>query len=158
MTLPANRGLRRLRSLLRRSRVDDGRAIVEFVFLGVLLLVPLVYLVLVVARVQAAAFSVSVASREAGRAFTTAATDAEGYARAEAAAEISFEDYGFADVGSVAIACDGVPCLRPDGRVTSQATAVVRLPLLPDFLAAALPTSVPVSATHVAVVDRFAGR
>ncbi len=158
MTLPSSQVLLRLRSRLRRSRVDGGRAIVEFVFLGVLMLVPLVYLVLVVARVQAAAFSVSVASREAGRAFTTAATDAEGYARAGAAAEISFEDYGFADVGSVAISCDGAPCLRSEGRVTSEATAVVRLPLLPDFLAVALPTSVPVSATHVAVVDRFAGR
>lgn len=155
MTIAVHGALRQIRL---RQRADDGRAIVEFVFLGILLLVPLLYLVLVVARVQAAAFSVSAASREAGRAFTTATTDGEGYARAEAAAEISFGDYGFADVGSVAISCDGAPCLRPEGRVTAQATTTVRLPLMPDFLASALPTALPVSAIHVAVVDRFAGR
>ena len=146
------------RILLRRQRRDDGRAVVEFVFLGVLLLVPLVYLVMVVGRIQAAAFAVSTASREAGRAFTTSQGDAQAYPRGQAAAAISFEDYGFGDAGVVAISCDGSPCLRPEGRVSSQATITVRLPLLPDFLAGAVPMSVPVSATHVAAVDRFAGR
>lgn len=143
---------------LRLNRRDDGRAIVEFIFVGVLLLVPLVYLVMVVGRVQAAAFAVSTAAREAGRAFTTAQQDADAYSRAHAAAEISFEDYGFAPEGGVAISCDGAPCLRPQGRVSVQASIQVRLPLVPDFLAGAIPTSVPVSATHVATADRFAGR
>jgi len=89
---PLRRLARRVR--LRLSGRDEGRAIVEFVFLGVLLLVPLVYLVLVIARVQAAAFAVSTAAREAGRAFTTARHDADAYPRAQAAAGISFEDYG----------------------------------------------------------------
>ena len=34
----------------------------------------------------------------------------------------------------------------------------VQLPLVPDFLSGAIPTVVPVSATHVATVDRFRGR
>jgi len=153
---PLRRLARRVR--LRLSGRDEGRAIVEFVFLGVLLLVPLVYLVLVIARVQAAAFAVSTAAREAGRAFTTARHDADAYPRAQAAAGISFEDYGFGADGGLVISCDGAPCLRPQGRVSARATIDVRLPLVPDFLAGALPTSVPVTATHVAAVDRFAGR
>jgi len=143
---------------LRLTRRDEGRAIVEFIFVGVLLLVPLIYLVIAIARVQAAAFSVSTAAREAGRAFTTAQQEADAYPRARAAAAISFEDYGFAPDAGLVISCDGAPCLRPDGRVSARATIDVRLPLVPDFLAGAVPTSVPVSATHVASVDRFAGR
>lgn len=66
MIAPLQRFGRRMR--LRLTRRDEGRAIVEFIFVGVLLLVPLIYLVIAIARVQAAAFSVSTAAREAGRA------------------------------------------------------------------------------------------
>lgn len=149
---------RRLQLVRRLGRRDDGRAIVEFVFLGVLLLVPMIYLVIVLARVQSAAFAVSTASREAGRAFTTAADDRSARSRAQAAAALPFEDFGFGGEGALEISCDAAPCLRPEGRVTTIATVTVALPFVPDFLASALPTSIPISATHVATVDRFAGR
>jgi hypothetical protein len=143
---------------LRLRRRDDGRAIVEFLVVGLLLLVPVVYFIVTLSRVQAAAFAVSTASREAGRAFTTAATEDEAYARAQAAARISFEDFDFGADGGVQLRCDGSPCLRPEGRVESVATVTVRLPLVPDMLSAAIPAALPVSATHVATVDRFRGR
>jgi hypothetical protein len=136
---------------------DEGRAIVEFVFLGVLVLVPLIYLVVTVGRVQAASFSATTAAREAGRAFTTSTSDADALPRARAAAALSFADFGFTDATAVEVACDGNPCLRPDGRVTATASIEVALPLVPAFLDGALPLSVPVSSTHVATVDRFGG-
>ncbi len=147
--------LRRLTA--RVGRRDDGRAIIEFIAIGILVLLPLVYLVITLARVQAAAFAVSAAAREAGRAFTTATGDGPAYARARAAAGLSFEDYDFGPTSTVTIVCDGSPCLRPSGRVEIQAQVSVQLPLVPDFLAGAIPASVPVSATHVATVDRFRG-
>lgn len=152
--------VRRLQRWVRRraGAGDDGRAIVEFLVVGLLVLLPVTYLVMTLARVQAAAFAVSTASREAGRAFTTAQGDGTGYARAQAAAALSFEDYDFGGDGSVQVSCDGSPCLRPEGRVQVEATVVVPLPLVPDFLASAVPASVPVSATHVATVDRFLGQ
>ena len=139
-------------------RRDSGRAIVEFLVVGLLVLVPVVYFVVTLSRVQAAAFAVSTASREAGRAFTTATTEDSAYARAEAAARISFQDYEFGADGTVGLSCDGAPCLRPQGRVEAVATVNVRLPLLPDLLSGAMPAVLPVSATHVATVDRFRGR
>ncbi|MEP6629648.1 MAG: pilus assembly protein [Lapillicoccus sp.] len=142
----------------RQGRRDDGRAIVEFLAVGLLVLVPVVYLVVTLARVQAAAFAASTASREAGRAFTTAPTEASAYARAQAAADLTFEDFDVSTTGTVVVRCDGSPCLRPEGQVESVATVTVRLPLVPDFLSGAMPTVVPVSATHVATVDRFRGR
>ena len=100
----------------------------------------------------------STASREAGRAFTTATDDEAAYARARAAARISFEDYDFGAEGAIRLECDGSPCLRPQGRVEAVATVDVRLPLVPDILSGAIPAVLPVSATHVATVDRFRGR
>jgi hypothetical protein len=138
---------------------DEGRAVVEFIFLGILLLLPLLYLVLTAARIQAAAFSASLAGREAGRAFITAATEEDASARARAAAGLAFDDFGFEPgEAGVEIACDGTPCLRPEGRVTTRALIEVRLPLVPDFIAEHVPSSVSISSSHVATVDRFVAR
>ncbi|HNV16120.1 MAG TPA: pilus assembly protein [Dermatophilaceae bacterium] len=143
---------------LRVGRPDQGRAIVEFVFLGVLLLVPLIYLVMTLAVLQAAAYSATTAAREAGRAFTTAPAESQGMPRARAAAQVAFEDFGFLpEETSVAITCDGSPCLRPDARVSVTTSIRVRLPYLPAFLGDAVPAAIPVSATHVATVGRFGG-
>jgi hypothetical protein len=137
------------------ARTERGSAVVEFVALGVLLLLPLVYLVLTLARVQAGAFAVSQASREAGRAFVTAPVAEAATARARAAARISFEDHDFADTGQLTIACAASPCLTPDARVRTTATVSVPLPLVPAFVRGAVPLAVPVSASHVSAVDRF---
>ena len=55
------------------------------------------------------------------------------------------------------LACDGDPCLRPDGRITMEATVTVPLPLVPTLARDVVPLEVPVTASHVAVVDRFRG-
>jgi hypothetical protein len=129
--------------------------VVEFVFLAVLLMVPLFYLVMVLARLQAGAYAVSGAAREAGRAYTTAVSAAQAPARAQSAARIAFSDQGFSGLGTVSIDCDGSPCFRPDGRVGVTATLTIPLPLVPAAFARVVPTSIPVTATHVATVDRF---
>lgn len=154
-TLSTRMGKRFRRRLENR---DEGRAIIEFIFLGLLLLLPLVYLVLTAARLQAAAFSASLAGREAGRAFVTAASDGDARGRAQAAAALAFEDFAFSTGASLALTCDGSPCLRPEGAVTSTATIVVELPLIPDFISARLPSTVTISSSHVATVDRFVAR
>ena len=62
---------------------ERGSAIVEFHFLGILLLVPLVYIMLAVLDVQRTAYAVTQAAREAGRLYV--ATGDEAAARAAAA-------------------------------------------------------------------------
>jgi hypothetical protein len=145
------------RAARRPPRRDDGRAIVEFLAVGILVLIPVIYLVVTLSRVQAAAFAASTAAREAGRAFTTAPTEGSAYARAQAAAALTFEDFDVSTTGVVALTCDAAPCLRPRGQVEAVATVTVQLPLVPDVLSGALPAVVPVSATHIATVDRFRG-
>ncbi len=141
----------------RRAREEQGSAVVEFVVLAVVMLIPLVYLVMMLARVQAGSYAVGQASREAGRAYVTAGAAEEASGRAEAAARIAFMDHSFADAGRLTIACDGVPCLRADGQVETTATVRVPLPLVPAFVRDVVPLSVPVSASHLSTVDRFRG-
>lgn len=141
-----------------RASAEHGSAIVEFVFLAVLMMVPLIYLVMTLGRLQAGAYAASTAAREAGRAYVTAETQEAAGVRAEAAAQISFEDQGFANGGRLAMSCDGSPCLRPEGRVEMATTVTVPLPLVPSFARGAVPLEVPITASHVAVVDRFRGQ
>lgn len=53
------------------ARCDDGRAIIEVVFLAVLLLIPTVYLLIGVIRVQAATLAVAQSARDVGRLIET---------------------------------------------------------------------------------------
>jgi Flp pilus assembly protein TadG len=136
---------------------DGGSALVEFCFLSVLMLVPLVYLVVALGRVQAGAFAAEAAAREAGRAFVTADDEVSGRSRAESAAEVAFADQGFDAPGEgvVELGCERQPCLQPDARVDVRTRVRVALPLAPRFLDGIVPTLVVVDARHVASVDRF---
>ena len=53
-------------------RGEDGSALVELTWLGILLLVPMLWIVLSVFEVQRGAFAVSGAARAAGRAYALA--------------------------------------------------------------------------------------
>ena len=64
---------------------DAGNAVIEFVFVAVLILIPLVYFVVAVASVQRSSVAVTHAAREAGRAFATADSTDQGLQRAEVA-------------------------------------------------------------------------
>jgi Flp pilus assembly protein TadG len=152
------RGARRLRSRL--GREDTGSAVVEFVTLGVLLLVPVVYLVVALGRVQAGAFAVEGAAREAARAFTAADDEELGAQRAQAAVALALQDQGFRDADpddAMVVECELDPCLQSEARVTVRVSLEVVLPGVPRFVDAVVPVRVPVRAEAVAVVDRFRG-
>jgi hypothetical protein len=136
---------------------DAGSAVVEFIMLGVLLLVPVVYLVLTLGRIQAAAFATDGAAREASRAFVTADDEESGRARALAAVRLGLLDQGFdADPGrSVSVTCRQVPCLSPQARVDVAVQVDVVLPGVPGVVDRFVGTHVTVRARHTAVVDAF---
>jgi Flp pilus assembly protein TadG len=135
----------------------EGSAIVEFVFLGVLLLVPIVYLIIALGRIQAGALAVEQGAREAGRAFVTAPDESSAGVRARAADALAYQDQGFAPPGrdQLTIVCTASPCLSPNGRVSVKGTLTVMLPGVPRFLSRLIPLQVTLSATHVATVNEF---
>ena len=135
-----------------RLRGDDGNALVEFTYLAVLLMVPLVYLLITVFQVQRAAFGVTEAARSAGRAYATADSDAQGRARAQEAADLAMRDQipGFGSA-RLTVATSG---FAAGGSVTVNLRHDVTLPLLGGRLGEVEPR-IPVDATHLQVVDRF---
>lgn len=139
-----------------RDSREEGSAAIEFVALGLLLMLPVAYLVLILGRVQAASFAADGAAREAARAFITAANDAEGQERAAMSAELALKDQGFSSSdGTLRIGCSQVSCLVPGERVTAQVEVSARFPWLPAGLADALRAQVVVSASQVEIVDEF---
>lgn len=146
------------RQLVRRIAGEQGSASLEFLTVGMLLLVPLVYLVLAVAAVQAGALGVEGAARQAARVAVTATDQGATDAAVERAVRVTLADYGIdADAASVTVRCDRTDCGEPGTRVRVTVAARVELPLVPDVLSLTAVGSVPVEASATQTVSRFAG-
>ena len=140
-----------------RPRGEDGSALVELTWLGILLLIPMLWIVLSVFEVQRGAFAVSGAARAAGRAYALAPTDAEGRQRAEAAAAQALTDQGIHGVPlDVRITCTPYPrdCHSGTSVITVVVASRVDLPLLPAFLGGSAP-SFALDATHSVPIGQF---
>ena len=144
-----------------RTRNDStgecGSAVIEFIIIGILILVPLAYIGMCVMRVQAATVASSLAVREAGRAFVSADTVAEAQSRAVAAARIALGDQGFdLPVRSLRVRCPAAGCLQPESSVQVELNWSVGLPWLPEFLGKDR-TEIPISARRTMPVDTYRG-
>lgn len=120
-----------------RRRDERGSGIVEFVWLGIVLLVPMIWIVISVFEVQRGAFAVSSAARAAGRAYALAPDEATGLARAREVARFTLADQGGDDMPlEVAVDCSlGVgSCLAGTSVITVTISSHVQLPLFPEVL------------------------
>jgi len=144
----------------RLSADECGTASLEFVTAGLVLLLPLVYLVLTMSALQGAALAVEGASRQAARVFVEAGSVSEANAAAERAVEFALADYGLdaADV-DVSITCRprAAACLTRRGFVTVEVGTRATLPLVPPVLDLDVGLSVPMSASATQQVSRFWG-
>lgn len=138
-----------------RQRDDEGSALVEFVYLSVLLMIPLIYVLLSVFMVQRAAFGTTEAARQASRAFARAETIEQAEARGAAAATLALQDQGIHDASTPVFTCLGGPCLTPGSRVRVTLTYRVKLPGLGAVFGRGAGGTIPVTATHTEYVDVF---
>lgn len=139
-----------------RARDERGSAIVETVWLGVLLLVPLVYVVLTVFEVQRGAFATTTAARSAARAFALAPDDVTGERAAAAAARQALDDQGLegTDV-TVQVTCEPfADCHSGTSIITVRVDADVVLPLVPDALGGGRP-SFALDASHTVPIGQY---
>jgi hypothetical protein len=144
----------------RRWADADGSASLEFIGAGIVLLVPIVYLVLALSAVQAATLAMDGAARQATRVYVQSGSVAEARLAAARAIEVTLADYGLdAGAASVAISCRPRPaaCLTRRGFVTISVGMTIPLPLQPPFLDTGLPAGLQVSATATEQVSRFWG-
>jgi hypothetical protein len=142
----------------RRADVSDdsGAAIIEFLVVFVVLLVPLTYFLLSVFDVQRNALAATMATRESARVFVTAASADQGLKEAQAAAALAFADHGL-DVtdGTLRLTCSATPCLTPGATVVATYDGVVSLPLLPT-LAGRPVAGITVHVSRTVQVDAYA--
>lgn len=138
-------------------RDQRGSALVELTWLGILLLVPVLWIVLTVFEVQKGAFATSGAARAAGRAYALAPDDTTGHARAEAAARRALADQGVEGQPlRLTVSCEPSPgnCHESGSVVTVVIHSRVDVPLLPDVLGGGAP-SIALDARHTVPIGQF---
>lgn len=138
---------------------DEGSAIVEFVSLTMLLLIPVVYLVTALGRIEAASYAAEGAARHGALVVAQARDASTAQRRLHSVVDLALQDQGLPAAGDatpeIQLQCSQTPCQRPNGTVAVSVRMSVALPGVPAFLQAAIPLRVPVSATSVASVDEF---
>lgn len=123
---------------------------IEFSWLAVLLLAPLVYALITVFDIQRSALGATEATSAAGRAFQLAPDEETGRQRATEAARVALADQHVEfDPSTLVITCDP-ECLQPGSTVTVSLGLSVALPLAPDGLG-----SVRVSSTHTELFGKY---
>lgn len=137
-------------------RDERGSAIIEFVWLGVILLVTIVWIVISVFEVQSGAFATSTAARSAGRAYALAPTDAAGLERARTAARQALADQGVEAPVQVTVSCTPFPRNCHDGTsvITVRVATTVALPLLPEILGGDRPRFA-LDASHTVPIGQY---
>ncbi|WAP52760.1 hypothetical protein OL239_06105 [Arthrobacter sp. ATA002] len=108
---------------------EDGSAVVEFIFLGLLLLVPVIYLIVMAGQVQGAAFAATGAAESAAKVYAAAGDPVAGEQQARTAAELAFADFGFEPAGLLLDISCSAQCLAPGTTVTALVSFDVPLPL-----------------------------
>lgn len=139
-----------------KGRDESGSALVEFAWLGLILMVPLVWIVLSVFEVQRGAFAISGAARAAGRAYALADSDAAGMVQARAAVRDALDDQGAQGQPFVLrVSCGGLTDCHTRGAVIEVRVATkVKLPLLPDIFGSGSP-SFALDSTHTVPIGQF---
>lgn len=136
---------------------DEGSAALEFIGLGVVLLVPLVYLVLALGAIQGQLLGVESAARHAARTMSSASDERDAAARADATVGSAIEEYGM-DPGSVQVtircAPEGAGCPSAGATVVVTVTTKVALPLVPSVFGLDRIGTVPVQASSAYKVSR----
>ncbi|MFC0626590.1 hypothetical protein [Kribbella deserti] len=133
-----------------RLRDECGSAVVEFSWLAILLLVPLIYVMLAVFDVQRASYGATAATRAAARAFIIGPDDSgvdESRERAFEAARLAMADQGLdLNRDQLSITCSPA-CLESGSTVTVALSTAVPLPLIPDILGGDRP-AIHISSEH----------
>ncbi|MDR6988944.1 hypothetical protein J2Y66_003452 [Paenarthrobacter nitroguajacolicus] len=128
---------------------------VEFAFLAVLLMVPVVYFVVTMGQIQGGSFAVVGAADQAAKVFVARGNLADARTAAERTVLLAYRDYGRPqDQARVEISCDHADCLSAGAKVTVTVALDVPLPLMP-FGDSLHVKAAHLSASATQVVGRF---
>ncbi|GAB3064331.1 hypothetical protein [Sediminivirga luteola] len=129
---------------------DEGSGLVEYTFGTLVLLLPLLYLTLALAELQAGLYAADAAASAVSRELST--RPGADPARTETMTGLAMQDFGLEpDQATIAWECEG-PCEAGGSLITVQVTTEVVLPGVPWFLADAGVGIIALSASHADVV------
>jgi Flp pilus assembly protein TadG len=111
---------------------EEGSAVVEFTFLALLLMVPLVYFIITVGQIQGGSFAVAGAADQAAKVFVAQPNAESGQAAAEQAVLLALADFGHdAATARVSTHCAPADCRTAGTAVTVTVHLSVQLPFVP---------------------------
>lgn len=141
--------------------VDDGErgsAALEFILVGMLLLVPLVYLIVALGLIQGQSLGAEAGARHIARALSAAENSDAARESADLILRSVVAEYGL-DAESVAVALEcrpaGVNCPEAGSTLIVTVQTRVALPLVPPVLGLDRLASIPIQASAVQKVSRF---
>jgi hypothetical protein len=139
---------------------ERGSAALEFIVVGLILLVPLVYLVVALGLIQAQALGAEAGARHIARTVSLAPDAATARIGADRVLASVVDEYGI-DADSVDVTMECVPASSPCPQAGSTVVVTVRtrvaLPLVPAVLGLDRLATIPVEASAAQKVSRFWG-
>lgn len=133
---------------------EEGSAIIEFVFLAVLLMIPVAYLILTVGQMQGGSYAVVGAADQAARVYVLAPNQGAAQESAQQAVNMAVKDMGFDPAQTTLSFSCTADCLTPGTIVTAKVTLVVELPLVSSVPGVTLQAAT-VESAATAKVGRF---
>lgn len=137
---------------------EAGSAALEFIIVGMLLLVPLVYLIVSLGMIQGQSLGAEAGARHIARAVSTAENADAARDRADRILRAVIDEYALdADAVSVSLDCRpaGVACPEAGATVIVTVRTDVTLPLVPPVLGLDRVARIPVEASAAQKVSRF---
>lgn len=141
-------------------RNDDGSAALEFIVVGVILLVPLVYLIVALGVIQEQTLGVEAAARHTARVIALAPDAETAGSRSEQVLAGIVAEYGLtADAVDVDMSCTpaGAECPSAGATIVVTVSTRVTLPLMPQVFGLDRAASIPVEASAAQKVSRLRG-
>ncbi|HWS50023.1 MAG TPA: TadE family protein [Microbacterium sp.] len=139
---------------------DDGSAALEFITVGVILLVPLVYLVIALGVIQEQTLGAEAAARHTARVISQAPDADSAASRSDAVLAGVIAEYGLdADAVRVGMTCTpaGVECPSAGATVIVTVATRVSLPFVPPVFGLDRIASIPLEASAAQKVSRLWG-
>lgn len=139
---------------------EEGSAALEFITVGLILLVPLVYLIAALGVIQEQTLGIEAAARHTARVISLAPDAESAAARGEQVLAGIVEEYGLdPDAVDVALTCAPAGAECPSAGATITVTVVTRvpLPLMPSLFGLDRSTAIPVEAAAVQKISRLWG-
>lgn len=138
---------------------ERGSASLEFITVGLILLVPLVYLIVALGAIQSQALGVETGARQLARTIASAPDTATANVRAQRVIEAIAAEYGMDPSRiDVQVRCTTPgPCPAAGALVSVTVATEVLLPLVPPVLGLDQAARVPVTATGIQKVSHYWG-